>query len=587
MIKFKKTAALLSALLLCGSLFSTVACNKGNSTTSSNPSESSSELSPGNSNEENSSSEYVPPEPSVFKLETHTWTGWETVTEKTCTRDGQEKLVCKDVGCGEVKTRTVKAGHVWSDWTGNMNSLCTQEGELSRSCASCNTIEKQRIQKRAHVYENGYCKTCETPFEFPALKENPTYVDVWGDSIHGSGTSFNRKELKTDVYYTMDVPVTDEGQEDYGVWISVSVSAPGQYALCTINSANGVTIDRFDANDYYINPNNHPAIEHENGASYSIVNCGEAYLNQAWRATWRFTADTAATIKFAIIRIADEEWAPQSLYETAVPTQINNVTADEPPASYTAVAVDYNAEYYFDEWNEVYRLGTKENPGEVIYLAIDSAATRLFGEKTFTTIQEDGNNLSFFIGTDEYENYLIRDYHSFLLAEESPNGNAYENFVNSKGTYPVTQELYEFLHLYTQKNHPIDIPDEIWGNESEREQKAWLAPCYYYRELTPGSEDNPFIITELGEFEANTPKFDIVYFTIAYQDEMGATTSTLVLSCSDTNARINVNGTTYTGPFAVEIEVDALTGLTFYIGAKNGAEATFTLSLGVPTSIEN
>ena len=147
--------------------------------------------------------------------------------------------------------------------------------------------------------------------------------------------------------------------------------------------------------------------------------------------------------------------------------------------------------------------------------------------------------------------------------------------------YPVTQELYEFLQLYMQKNRPINIPDNIWDDEAERVKKAWLAPCYYYRELTPGSAENPFVITELGDFEANPPKFDIVYFTVAYQDETGAPTSTLVLSCSDTNARISVNGQTYVGPFSVEIEVDGLTGLTFYIGAKNGAEATFTLNLSV------
>ena len=587
MIKLKKTAALLSALLLCGSLFTGVACNKGGDTTGGNPSESSSELFPGNSSEDSSSSEYIPPEPSVFKLEEHTWTDWETVTEKTCTRDGQEKLVCTDKGCGEVKTRTVKAGHVWGDWTGSTDNLCTQSGQLSRVCTECNAKETQTVAARGHTYEDGICKICETPFAFPTLKENPTYTDAWDVSIRGNGSAFDRKELKANVYYTMEIPVTDEEQEDYGVWISVPVSGPGQYALLTIGSANGVAIDRFDASDYYINPDYDTAIEHENGASYSIVNCGTAYWHSTWRATWRFTADTAATVKFVIVRIADEEWAPKSLHETAIPTQINNVTADEPPAGYTAVPVNYDAEYYFDEWNEVYRLGTKENPGEVIYLAIDTAATRLFGEKMFTNIQEDGNNLSFSIGTDEQGNYLIRDYHSFLLAAESTNGNAYENFVNSKGTYPVTQELYEFLRLYTQKNRPIDIPDDVWNNESDREQKAWLAPCYYYRELTPGSEDNPFMITELGDFTANTPKFDIVYFTIAYQDETGAPTSTLILSCSDTNARINVNGTTYTGPFSVEIEVDALTGLTFYIGAKNGAEATFTLSLGVPTSIEN
>lgn len=568
MTKLKRTASFFLSLLLCGSTLGGVACGKDGGNTDS------------------SSSEYVPPAPSVFKLEEHTWDAWETVTEKTCSRDGQEKLVCTDKDCGAVKTRTVKAGHVFGDWTGSMDEICTKDATLSRTCLDCGHTERQTVAKRAHAYENGVCKICETPFVFPTLKENPSFVDVWGDTVRGSGGAFDRKALKTNTYYTMEMPVTDKEQEDYGVWVSVPVNAPGQYALLTIGSANGVAIDRFDAEGQYINPNSHTATQHENGAIYSIVNCGEKYWHENWRATWRFTTDTATTVKFVVVRIADEEWTPKSLHETAIPQQINNVTADEPPAGYTSLAVDYNAEYYFDEWNGVYRLGTKENPGEVIYMAVNTAATRLFGDQTFVTIQENTNNLSFFIGEDSQGNYLIRDYDSFLLANVSTDGNAYENFVNSRGMYPVTQELYEFLQLYTQKNKPIDIPDSIWENEEEYAKKAWLAPCYCYREIAPGTKDNPYVIDQLGDFEASLKRFDIVYFRVKYTDESGNPATTLTLSCDNENAVVNVNGTSYRGPFSIDLEVTAM-GVVVQVSAADFAASTFTLNLSVTQSSGN
>ena len=582
MAKFKKTAALLSALLLCSSLLVSVACNKGggnNGTTSS--------LQESSVSEENSSSdvsEEPQPEPSVFALENHTWTGWETVTAATCTTDGEEKLVCTDEGCGKIKTRTIKAGHLYGEWTGDLSELCTKDAQLTRTCSTCGGTESQTVAMRGHAYDNGVCKICDEPFTFPQLQQNPSYVDAWDTSIRGVGEAFDRKHLNINTYYTMEVPPVNPDMGNDGVWISVPADGPGQYALLTIGGTNGVTIERFDANDFYIPGNEYgylgyAATEHENGESYSIVSCSELHYNEVWRATWRFSTETATTVKFVIVKIAPPEWIPEYLHESPIPKQIKNVTASNAPDGYTAVPVDYNDSYYFDEWNEVYRRGTKNNPGEVIYVAISKTAERLFGEKSFSNIQEDGNNLSLSNGTDERGNYLIRDYHAFLLDEESANGNAYENFVNADGMYHATKELQEFLHLYTQKNRPIDIPVNVWDNETERAKKAWLAPCYYYRELTPGTEDNPNVIDKLGDFEASPAAFDMTYFTINLQDDSGAPVFYLTLSCEDSNARININGKTYSGPFSVKFEVNTTKNTTFFVASKDGTADTFTLTL--------
>ncbi len=598
MAKFKKAATLLTALLLCGSMFASVACNNEKNTDDSSLLSSSESLSSEESSEESSSeesleessseesSEYIPPEPTIFELEEHTWTAWETVTPKTCSADGEEKLVCTDEGCGAVKTRTVKASHAWGDWTGSTEKLCTEDATITRTCADCQETETQTVAMRGHAYEGAYCKVCDEPFVFPTLNNSPTYVDVWGNSVRGDGTAFNRKALATDTYYTIDVPATDPESEDGGVWISVPVSEAGQYALLTVGSVNGVTIERFDATDFYIPGDENgylgeSALQHANGASYSIVNCSNQHFNEQWRATWRFSAETAATVKFVVVKVASPIWAPESIHEKVYPTQINNVKAADAPTGYTALTVDYNDSYYYDEWNGVYRRGSKENPGEVIYLAIDTSATRLFGEQSFITIQEENDNLTLPHGKDELGNYLLREYHAFMLSEAAQYGNAYQNYVNSDGMYPVTQELHEFLQLYTQKNRPIDIPESIVADETEYAQKAWLAPCYYYRELKPGTAEYPYSITELGDFEANIPKLDQVYFTIKYSDESGEPVSTLVLSCDDTNARARINEKIYKGPFSVTIEVDASQGITFFIGAADKTATTITLNLSL------
>ncbi|MBQ9713977.1 MAG: hypothetical protein IJV83_01500 [Clostridia bacterium] len=593
MAKLKKAAALLTSLLLCTTFLTTVACNKNGdssdkSESSSFNSESSLEeisSSESESSENESSGNDSTPEETVFTLEDHTWDAWETVTEKTCQIDGKQRLVCTDDNCGAIKTRTIKAGHVWGEWTGSTENLCTEDATLIRECEDCDATDSLVITKRGHSYVNNQCSICNEPFVFPALNETPTFTDVWNDSVAGAGESFNRKHLQENIYYSLEVPASNKEDPDYGVWISVPVSEPGQYALLTIGGTNGVSIDRFDATDHYIPINDNfeyigfPAMEDKNGESYSLVNCTETYWSSFWRATWRFSANVSATVKFVVVKIAPPVWTPKYLKENAIPSQINHVKANDPDAHLLPVAVDYNAEYYFDEWNEVYRLGTKENPGDVIYAAITMPAARLLGEKSFTTITEDGDNLSLFKGYDVYGNYLIMNYMPFIMKDHAINGNCYENYVNKDGLYPVTQELYDFIQLYITKNKPFDIPDSIWGDEEARQNKAWLASCYYYKELKPGTEENPFLLTGLGDFEATPPLFDMVYFTIKYTDESGAETVRLKISCQNENAVISINGQTHYAPFDVEIEVDCIKGTTFFITSLGYTEETFQLTL--------
>ena len=71
-----------------------------------------------------------------------------------------------------------------------------------------------------------------------------------------------------------------------------------------------------------------------------------------------------------------------------------------------------------------------------------------------------------------------------------------------------------------------------------------------------------------------------MYFKVKYMDESGALTTTLTISCDDPNAMITINGKTQQGPFAIEVEVDAM-GVLFQISSANFMAANFTLNLSL------
>ena len=85
-------------------------------------------------------------------------------TEPTCTKAGQEKMVCSR--CGKEKTKEIKAlGHDFKKATGKA-ATCTEQGEEKSICSRCGKVETKPTKALGHDYseascvEPKYCKRC-------------------------------------------------------------------------------------------------------------------------------------------------------------------------------------------------------------------------------------------------------------------------------------------------------------------------------------------------------------------------------------------------------------------------------------------
>ena len=171
---------------------------------------------------------------------THVWGDWETVTEATCKKKGNEKRVCE---CGEEETREIalkehtytetltaptcssegyttytcvcgdvytgdeiaKLAHSYNDWYDVKPATCTETGTRCRVCSVCNAFETEEAPTKPHDY------TYKAVVTDPTCKDKgyTTYTCVCGDEYIGDET--------------------DKAEHSYGDWYDV------QEATCTEN----------------------------------------------------------------------------------------------------------------------------------------------------------------------------------------------------------------------------------------------------------------------------------------------------------------------------------------------------------------
>lgn len=87
----------------------------------------------------------------VAKASSHTYGNWYTVTEATCTADGQKRQDCS--GCGAFNTETITSkGHSWGDWFTETEATCTDPGQERRDCDNCDAYETNVIPTAEHEY---------------------------------------------------------------------------------------------------------------------------------------------------------------------------------------------------------------------------------------------------------------------------------------------------------------------------------------------------------------------------------------------------------------------------------------------------
>ena len=125
----------------------------------------------------------------------HDYTDWETITDPTCTSDGEMIGRCD---CGdEISVAITSQGHSFNDWITVKHPTCQEEGLKQKKCAHCGVIkEETKIAKIDHTIvtipsqdatctEDGYsewsyCATCGTTIkekEIISATEH-SYVDT-------------------------------------------------------------------------------------------------------------------------------------------------------------------------------------------------------------------------------------------------------------------------------------------------------------------------------------------------------------------------------------------------------------------------
>ncbi len=457
---------------------------------------------------------------------------------------------------------------------------------------------KTECDRKGHEYseDDGKCIRCDKQAVIPAIPSKQKYPLVepcphdggyCGCEYQGSGYEYSRVELK-ETCYTIEIESRGE------IWVSFSVEQAGQYVLYSVDGDKGVKVERYNANGQYVPPVGKAAIE-KDGNFYSYVNCGEGYFNPEWRATYRLTGDPETQVKVCFVRVDGPAWEPKSVYTQITPTQINGKKAEDKPGM-KLIDVPYDSDYFYDESVGYYRMGTKETPGEIIYVAIDRPADRMFEGAKFTSILKDaGMALNVNVGLTEDDDFDVHCYTNFIMdwADENaiwsttrpvdpdpnPDGNqnpnlvtgkpdnepdgdktknCYENFCNSDGVYPVNQELHTFLTLYTKAHPPI--------NGTTLSENLWLAPCYYYSEVPSGTEDNPILLTE-GEQELTVKKYGKIYCSL--QGE-----GSYVITCSSGNVQIKVDTS-----FVDLTELEVTAPLVFQFKTKDNEAETFTITV--------
>lgn len=418
----------------------------------------------------------------------------------------------------------------------------------------------------------GECKNCGSILKIPAADPAAEYINPRKPSsgVGGTGEEYNRYECVED-YYVFEVGTAGT------TWLSFAVKEAGQYALISTENTKGVKVTRYDASEQYVSYPGYEGKVLDDNNFISTVNCGKMYFSSSWRATFCLRGKAGSTVKVRFVKIDDPAWLPEYIHTEMVPTEINGKKAEDGPAGKIPVEVDYNTEYFYDETAGFYRMGTKENPGDIIYVAITKSASRLLSDMSFATVNYSGNNLNLGNGKDEKGNFLVCDYPYFIMQNEDGSNadNCYENFVNVDGLYPANKELKKLCELYALKNPPLDLTEESDVDVADH----WLAACYHYETVAKGEERNPYVVGE-GTVDVTTFEYDWTHYIVKYGDYNVAGQPALfkcTVSFDSNNVKVMYNDTEYTSSF--EIETDCDNGVMLKIAAIDGMEIEFSLTI--------
>jgi hypothetical protein len=335
---------------------------------------------------------------------------------------------------------------------------------------------------------------------------------------------YNRYTLAVDTPDTAELQTTEwyddntfDYYTEYAFWFHFSIPEPGQYAIVSHSNPNNLTITRYDANTQYVNPAKLEGRIMDDGNFISTFSCSETYFNTEWITVCCIRGiEEGQKVNFSIVRIDEPAWASQTISQAMEAKDINGKKAPEGEVGTKPVDVPYDSEgIYFSETDGYYHLAT----GEIMFAAISRPSPRQFGNgttalTTLPTVEGTVSNFNIHMLNLPSGDKLVYNYLSMFLADPTSEGltyneNSYQAQANGDGLYPVTQELYEFLHLHAKKQQPYVKPAAAYADN------AWLALCYYYKELPLGSAEYAETFTGTGDYSVTQyDEYEDYYFTV-------------------------------------------------------------------------
>lgn len=439
-------------------------------------------------------------------------------------------------------------------------------------------------------------------FVFPEEEANPNWFTL--DDLTGTGHAYmegaNAPYRATTGYF--EVELTANGVDDGYTFFNFSIPQSGQYALYTLSNTSGVTVINYPYSAHYVNLSiGEPTHALKSGKLYCLYNMSDVYFNsQNAFVAFAFQCTQDTTLKFRFVRVGEPINPPEHVVTDITAQEIRGKASV--PDGKEGSPVAYDTPYFFDENATIsvtpfeggtpvtvsgfYRMGTPQNPGEIIYAALN-APNRLI-DIPFADIYLT-EDLVINVGIDEQTgNYLDNDYRDFITNDKGTCDEAqadltfacYENACNADGYYPVNAEIYAFLQNYLISQSPY-FGDEYEEGEEPEESTWWLSVCYYYKDIHYGTAEHPFSVVE-GEnpIELESAK-SVQYYNFKTTTE----TVDYIVSCEETGVYIVLENTNYAAPFALAFTTDDVDGITFSI--KSMGALNFTVCITPKDEFEN
>lgn len=606
MLNWKKALQFTLALLCLGTTAFAVACDHDTPNTSENSSNTSSDVgSESNSSDTNSESsnssdsssssdssggDNSSDSSSSEEIDTpceHAWVANAIYEAPTCTSLGKRLYVC-ELDPDHTEIRDIDYQHEWSAWEFSVEPTCTETGEMIRHCLVCeNVTETVLADARGHSLNNGVCSVCEYGPIYPDAPEDINYRKPKPTSTQPNmGLDPYIRFHLNEGYYEFTIGETGV------IWVDCNVTQAGQYALYSTNAPEGVIAKDYLSSPEYINEEGGiPARTLPDGNFYASINVSDTYWHDGYRQIFAFHGAPSSVVQVRFVRIDDAQQEYKYATETVYARQINGKAQDSTSAM-ELTAVPYTSSYYFDETSGYYRMGTPQDPGEIIYVAITKKATRINDSLAFSELATLGARYTFHHHTDVDGTKVYKDYAWFLcnyggIGKMSEAGGrnfipnpadkdalSYANYVNNDGVYPVTPELKEFLELYVSLNTPMDLQNQT---SSAILANAWLAACYYYKGVPMGEPNNP-IPTYPSTVSVTTRELQYTYYTI-FADTSAEETRTYTVTITHENAFVYFEDKAYKGAQTFTFTLAPNEKITFYVGSLDYSVITFNITI--------